>query len=146
MSADPVEDIADALVTFLENAENWSAPPSLKFTVIKDATPEIHLEKIKTTTVFVIPFGEAAEKIGRGGQALETYQVFTMVYRPMDSEFTRQLLSKLSRELKLAIRGATRMAGCVWTGDETSVKFNPQVGKDSKAFVDGTQFSYAGIR
>ncbi len=146
MSADPVEDIADALVTFLENAANWSEPPSLEFEVIKDATPELHLEKIKSTTVFVIPFGEAAEKIGRGGQALETYQVFTMVYRPMDSTIGRTELANFSRQLKLAIRKQGRMAGFSWSGDETSVKFNPQVGKDSKAFVDGTQFNYAGIR
>lgn len=148
MSADPVEDIADALVAFLEDAENWTPPPSIAFEVEKDATPDAKLEKekLRQSKVFVVPFGETAEKIGRGGQALEVYQVFVVFARAMDNDFTRPKLAKWAREVKLAIRSATRMAGYAWAGDDTTVKLNTPLARENDVFVSGVLLSYSGIR
>jgi hypothetical protein len=148
VSADPVEDIADALVVFFEDAESWTAPPSMNFEVIKDAVPDEKLKKelLQNLKVFVVPFGEAAEKIGRGGQALETYQVFVVVARAMNADFTQPKLAKLTRELKLAVRKSPRMAGYPWQGDETSVKLNTPLAREADVFVSGFMVSYTGIR
>jgi hypothetical protein len=146
VSADPVEDVADALVTLLEAAPSWSTPPSLSFAVVKEAVPEeaIELESIRTLTVLVCPFGESAQKIDRGGKALETYQVYLVIARPMGEEFTRVNLSRFAREVKTGIRQAGKMAGCVWSCDET-VKFNPQLYR-SNFFLSATRLDYTAIR
>lgn len=148
MSADPVEDIADALVDFLGNAAEWPESPSMAFEVIKDATPDDKLEKekLKGTKVFVVPFGESAEKIGRGGQALETYQVFVVVARAMDADFTQPKLAKFTRELKLAIRRQPRMAGFPWQGDDTTVKLNTALARETDVFISGVMVSFTGIQ
>lgn len=148
MSADPVEDIADALVAFLEGAPSWSEPPSIVFEVVKDATPDEKLKKeeLRKSKVFVVPYGETAEKIGRGGQALEVYQVFLVFARAMDADFTQPKLAKWAREVKLAIRKSPRMAGHPWAGDDTTVKLNTPLAREADVFVSGVMLSYSGIR
>lgn len=145
MSADPVEDIADALVTFLEGAPNWTPPASMNFVVEKNATPEekLYKEKQKTLIAFVVPFGETAQKIGRGGEALEVYQVYVVISRELNADFTRQNLSLFAREVKLAIRKNRRMAGCVWSGDQTDQKYNATLLMDHNTFVCSMRFDFA---
>ena len=136
------------MVVFLGDAPNWQDPPSLNFETVKDAVPEqkLYKEKLKTLTAFVVPFGESAQKIGRGGQALETYQVFLIIAREMDVTFTREKLSRLSRELKLAIRRSARMAGCPWMGDETTQKYDERMLREHNNFVSSTRFDFSKIQ
>lgn len=148
MSADPVEDIADAMVTFLNGAPNWSEPPTLKFNAEKSdsAFGKVYKERQVALQVLVVPWGEAAEKIGRGGQALESYQVELVIIRLLDAEWTRTRLSVFARQLKLAIRRNVRLGGYVWSGDETVTKFDPIALAEMNQFATATRFNFAAVK
>lgn len=148
MSADPVEDIADAMVTFLNGAAGWADPPSLTFAAEKSdsAIGKVYKEKQVAIKVLVVPWGEAAEKIGRGGQGLESYQVEIVIVRQLDADFTRQSMSRFARELKLAVRHAVRIGGYPWIGDETVMKFDTIALAEMGNFATATRFSFAGIK
>jgi hypothetical protein len=148
MSADPVEDIADAMVTFLDGAASWEDPPSLTFNAEKSdsAIGKVYKEKQTTLKVLVVPWGEAAEKIDRGGKAIESYQVELVIIRQMDTEFTRAKLSVFARELKIAIRHNKRLAGFPWIGDETVMKFDTIALAEMKNFATATRFNFSGIK
>lgn len=147
MSADPVEDIADALVTFLnDDKSEWGEQPEIVFTAVKNADPtkELTVENLATTQVFVAPYGETGQKIGRGGQALETYQVFLLVVRGITTEFTRTKLAEFVRQLKLAIRKGGKMAGYHWRGDETTAKYQLEALTQVNHFASSIRFDYSG--
>jgi hypothetical protein len=148
MSADPVEDIADAMVTFLNGAASWDDEPSFKFTAEKSdsAIGKVYKEKQTTLKVLVVPWGEAAEKIDRGGKALESYLVQLVIVRQMDADFTRAKLAVFARELKIAIRHNRRLAGYPWSGDETVMKFDSIALAEMNNFATATQFNFAGIK
>lgn len=145
MSADSVENVADALVAYLKDASNWSPAPSMEFEVIKDATPEAYMEKLKVATYFVVPFGQTSQKVGRNGASLETFQVYGVLIRPLTTDFTRTKLAKLDAEIERAVRRGPRMAGCPCSGVDTAVKANPTLLKDNW-FTSGRQFNFTGIR
>ena len=126
---DPVEDIADALVDFASDL-TLSMP-------FRPSKPEDDVE------VFFVPMSEAATKIGRGGQCLETYTVNMVVFRKLNSDYTRERMAALTRELCLKIRGK-KMAGFVWSGQETAAKFDPRLLHEQRQFASLTRFSYAG--
>lgn len=143
---DPVEDVADAMVAFLENAPNWDVPPEIAFAVKKHATPEVELEKVVGTTCYVVPFSEAGQRISRGGKYLEKYNVFLMFVRKLSTDFTREKLSKLERHVAVVVRQQRRLAGFPISEVETTVKMNPELAKNDKLFVSGRQFACIGIR
>ncbi len=143
-----MEDIADALVAFLKDAENWTPPPSIAFTVEKDATPDAKLEKenLRKSKVFVVPAEEPQRtRISRGGKYLETYQCYLIFARAMDNDFTRPKLAKWSREVVVPVR-QMRMAGLPCVGVDTTVKLNTPLARENDVFVSGVLLSYAGIQ
>jgi hypothetical protein len=149
MIVDPVESIADAQVTFLNGSKaGWHVDhrPTITFQAIKHADPNelLKTEKLTSTLVVIVPFGESAKKIDRGGKALETYQTYLMIVRQLDSAFTRPKLGELARQLKLALRAQNRMAGYPWMGDETTAKYELEVLSQVEHFANVTRFDYAG--
>lgn len=143
---DPCEDICDALVTFVNGLRNTESNPLAPITceASKPENPSglLKLEH-KTIQVLVFPSGEEEDKIGRGGQVLERYEVTMLVVRQLSSEFTRVALSRFVRSLKSAIRGQ-RMAGFVYSTAETVSKFDPERIHESNQFVSAVKFTYSG--
>lgn len=147
MSADPVEDIADALVEFLNGDKSeWLEQPDIAFVAVKDSDPtqRLTVENLSSVQVFVVPFGETAQKIGRGGQALETYQVFLLVVRGVNGQFTRSRLAEFARQLKLAVRRGGKMAGYHWRGDETTAKYQLEALQQVDHFASSVRFDFSG--
>ena len=140
---DPVEDIADALVDF---ASDLTLSMPFRPSKPEDIEGEMKRERLDEkcdVEVFFVPMSEAATKIGRGGQCLETYTVNMVVFRKLNSDYTRERMAALTRELCLKIRGK-KMAGFVWSGQETAAKFDPRLLHEQRQFASLTRFSYAG--
>lgn len=128
---DPAEDIADALVDYVNALRSQDPNPlSLTCQASNPDDPKKELEfEHQTIQVFFVPFGEEEEKIGRGSTAterqpvLDTQVVDMLVVRKMTPEFTRRRLGGFVREIKDQIRGV-RMAGYVYSTAETVLKFD----------------------
>lgn len=147
---DPVEEIADAMVAFLNGSKaGWEEElrPDINFEAVKNADPNasLQIEHLSNLQVFVVPFGERATKIDRGGKCLEVYSVFLLVVRRIDTDFTRKVLSLLSRQLNLAIRHAIRMDGYPFNGYDTTAKYELEVLKQTEHFANSTRFDFLGI-
>jgi hypothetical protein len=138
---DPVEQISDALVTHLNGLETGSLGFVFQAEKTDDPDELLYAEQ-PDLKVLVVPFGETAERIGRGGQAIETYQVNVIVVKKLDI-VTRDALSLFARQLKAAIR-PNRMAGYGWAGDETVTKYDPKILRELNQFASLTRFSYQG--
>jgi hypothetical protein len=137
--SDPAELICEALVSFVVDL-----PLSLQAEVVKVEDPLGYLKyEQQTLQVLFHVLSETAEKIGRGGQCLETYTISMLVIRKLDAVYTRNRLAAFTRELKAAIRGE-RMASYVWTSDETTAKFDPQQQHELHQFCSLSQFTYSG--
>lgn len=134
---DPVEDICDALVEHINGLVL-----SLTAVASKPVNPpeELKLEH-PTLQVLVVPIGETGTKISRGGGVLETYTAALWVVRKIDVEFNRPRLSLFTRELTQALRGL-RMAGHVWSGDETLSKYGLQMIHEETQFFALVQLTY----
>jgi hypothetical protein len=134
---DPVEDICDALVEHINGLV-------LSLTAVA-SKPENPPEELKLEhpelQVLVVPIGETATKIGRGGHVLETYQVALWVVRKLSVEFNRARLSLFTREVTQALRGE-RMAGHVWSGDETLSKYAIRMIHETTEFFALVQLTY----
>lgn len=135
---DPVEDICDALVTYINGLSELSLTAVASKPV--DPLDELTLEHPELQ-VLVVPFGESATKIGRGGHVLEVYQATLMIVRMLTVEFSRERLSLFTRELTAVLRGE-RMAGHVWSGDETVSKFDLNQIHEKHQFVSVVRLSY----
>lgn len=143
MTTDPVEDIADALVEFTNEVPDL--PLLITASKPEDPLPLLEHEH-RDIQIFFIPFGETSEKIGRGGQVVEEYTVTMMVVRKLDDsqKITRVVMSDLVRRIKQAIRGK-RMAGYVWSGDETVSKFDLAQLKEMRQFLSVVRINYSGV-
>lgn len=144
---DPGEDICDALVQFIKELTTPNEDPadpdvSLKAVIRKTDNPlgEIQHE-IDDLLVLLYPSAEAAEKRGRGGECQEEFTISMLVIRQMDSQFTRSRLSQYCREIKAAVRGV-RMAGYIWSAEETTQKFDIEMAQDTTTFASVTDFHY----
>lgn len=147
---DPVEAIADAQVAFLNGDKSgWAADyqPDISFVAIKSADPTEYLkvERLTTTQVFVVPFGESFQKTDRGGGGMETYSTYLLIVRGLAVDFTRETLAHFARQLKLAMRKQNRMAGYVFAGDETTFKYSMEALKETDHFANSTVFTYRGM-
>src|SRR4051794_21731712 len=80
---DPVEDIAVSVAAYLDSVKGTSTTES--FVTVKTDDPNEYLyAEQNELLVLVVPFGESAERIGRNGQALESYQINVMVVRKLN--------------------------------------------------------------
>ena len=141
---DPTEDICDALVTFVNGL---TVPTSLSLAVAasKPANPKAELKREHADLqVLFVPYAEEEEKIGRGGQVLELFQISMMVIRKIDQAFTRIALSQLVRELRAEIRTGGKMAGYTYSHGETVTKFDLTQLDEQGQFLSIARFSYAG--
>lgn len=134
---DPVEDICDDLVKTINELK---LPLTVTATKPADPLAELKLEHPELQ-VLVVPFGESSAKIGRGGQVLEVYQATLMIIRMITIEFSLQRLSRFARELVTELRG-DRMAGYVWSGDETVSKFDLAQLHERHQFLSVVRLSY----
>lgn len=151
MIIDPCEDIADAMVEFLNGSKaQWNPQfvSSIKFQAVKssDPTPDLQVEeKLRTLQHFVIPFGERATKIDRGGKCLEVYSVFLLIVGQLHDDMTRTELARHTRKLNLAIRHQSRMAGYPFNGYDTTAKYELEVLRQINHFANSTRFDFTGI-
>lgn len=138
---DPGEEICDALVEFISGLTPSNG--CLTADVHKTDNPLAEIEhEVAGLTVLLHAAAERADKIGRGGQCFEQYVISMLVVRKLDDEFTGAVLNNYVREIKAAVRGQ-RMAGRVWSVDETVVRFDPQIRKDLSQFCSVVQFTYS---
>jgi hypothetical protein len=142
---DPDDAICDALVTYINSLRTqMPSPLMLMCNARKPEDPSAELlQEHELIQVLFIPSGEEEVKIGRSGQATETFIVTMLVVRQLTVEFTRERLSKFVRALKDNIRGR-RMAGYVYSFAETVSKFDPDRLHDNKQFVSAVKFHYMG--
>lgn len=146
--SDPVEDIADAMVDFLNGSKTgWPQEPTISFSAVKtaDPTPFLQVEKLSTTQVFVIPFGESYQRTDRGGGGMETYSVFLLIVREVNKTFTMEKLGLFARQLKLAIRKNRRIGGYVFSRDETTFKYQMEALQQYNHFANSTRFDFIGM-
>lgn len=140
---DPTEDIADAIVIYINHPDRQAAF-SFRFVASNPPEPSREMEtELEGLRVLAFPYGDEAERIGRGGQAAENYLVTVMVMRKITDTITRARLLGLVREIRLAIRHA-QMAGYSWTADETITKYDPEQLRSSGTFTSVFRTTFAG--
>lgn len=146
---DPGEDICNALIQFVSELPTPSEGPdqdepqvSLAAKIRKTDNPLGEIEhEVEDLLVLMYPSAEAAEKRGRGGECIEEFTVSMLVIRKMDSRFTRSRLSQYVREIKAAVRGV-RMAGYIWSSEDTTQKYDIGMAADTNTFASVTDFIY----
>lgn len=125
--SDPTEDICDAIVTFLNAAQEEEPNPFgvMEFTASKPADPLGELDSVQhETQVYLVPIAESEEKIGRY-KAMEVHQASLWIARSMVESPTRASLSGLVRDIKKVLRGR-KMATYTFSLIETASKFDPE--------------------
>lgn len=143
--SDPAEDIASALVTFIETLDEESTPSvSMVAVVRKTDNPLGDLSgDVGTLTVLLHPLAESEERIGRG-QFQEIYTVALLVCRKLTSEYTREALAGYVRDLRNALRDRA-MAGYGYVEALTAVKFDPVQRHEMLQFLSVVHLSYTGF-
>jgi hypothetical protein len=143
--SDPCEDICDAVVTYLNGLVGTDPNPfdPFKFEASKPDDPNAELDKdTSSLRVLLWPHGETEQKIGRGGQVFETFQVAMLVVKKLNTTTDRTMLSTLCRTIKARLRGQ-RMAGFVYSLAETTKADLEQL-HDNQRFASATILSYIG--
>ena len=137
----PGEQICDELVTTLNSAPTGTF--ALRFTAEKPADPNAELDKASDAIrVLFWPHSESEKKIGRGNPTLETFSVAMLVIRKLSTEFTRERMHSVMREIKTYLRGR-RMAGRVYSGAETTAVDLEQL-HDRQRLAVATILTYTG--
>lgn len=139
---DPGEDIADALAAYVKDLD---VPDPLSLVGEIEKTDNIkkvlNLEWDQLKVAFYA-VSEEAEKIGRGGEALERFTIAMLVIRKINAEYTKAKLAQYVREIKKQLRGIS-MAGCRFTSDATPVKCDADQLNDHNQFCSISEFTYS---
>lgn len=143
--SDQTEDIADALVTFVQGLADESPPISMIADVRKTDNPLGELSgEIGNLTVLFHGMEEEEELLTRGGTSRQLYTVAMLVARKLTTEMTREKLAGYVTELKNAIRGIS-MAGYAYNEQRQAVKYDPVQRLELGQFLSVVHFTYAGF-
>lgn len=147
MNDDKAEEICEEIVETLNAAQLEDPNPfePIIFVASKPADPlaELQLEH-PTIQVFLIPYAETKEKIGRP-RYRETIQISLWVIRKIDLEWTRERMSSVVSTISDYLRG-TKMACYTPGAPETATKFDLTQLHKKKQFLSIVRLNYTGIR
>jgi len=146
---DVCEEICDDLAAKLNAAQEEDEsseeenPFSLFFVARNVEDPNGELDKEPDQIrVLLWPHAETAVKIGRGGEAKETYSIAMLVLRKVSNTIRRRDIAGLDRTIRLWIR-RRRIAGRVWSTEE-GTKFDLEHMRDFKRVECSTIITFSG--